>query len=149
MANQFFDEHDRSLMDRLKPAREKKVPPGVLKGFSASVEARIREKQPSLEIQFKPKRAWIPVWAPVFTVLIIGSLLVLRIPIGLQGIPPTLGTVEIAQANASQISDEIAALREVGVWTEDDEKSAGVSTESDVEDLELSNPNSSSEAPLA
>ena len=100
MTNQSFDEQDRSLMDRLKPAREKKVPPGALKGFSASVEARIREKQPSLEIQFKPKRAWIPVWAPVFAVLIIGSLLVLRMPVGVQGISPTPKIVEFTQANA-------------------------------------------------
>ena len=148
MTHQSFDDQDRSMMDRLRLVREKKVPPVILKGFSASVEARIREKQPSLEVQLRPKKSWIPVWAPVFAVLIIGSILVLRIPIGMQGIPPTLRTVEFTRANPGQISDEIAALREMGVWTEDDEKSAGVTMESDAEDLELSNPHSSSENSL-
>ncbi len=138
MGNESFDQQDRTLMERLKTAREKKVPPEILKGFSASVAARIREKQPSLEVKFKPKKLWIPVWAPVFAVLIIGSVLVLRMPVGMQGIVMTPKTVELAQANADQISDEIAALSEVGVWTEDDEKSTGVLLENDMEELELS-----------
>ena len=138
MTNESFDQQDRLLMERLKDARERKTPPEILKGFSESVGARIREKQPSLEIKLTPKNSWIPAWVPVLAVLMIGSLLVLRMPIGMQGISLTPATVELAQANASQISDEIAALSEVGVWTEDDEKSAGLLAENDLEESELS-----------
>ena len=125
-------------MERLKSAREQKVPPVLLKGFSASVTARIREKEPSLELKIKPRRSWIPVWAPVFAVLTLGSVLVLRLPIGMQGGPSISKTAEFAQAQPGQLSDEIAALSELGVWTDEDERSAGVSAENDTDDLELS-----------
>ncbi len=126
MAKESFEKQDQSLMEALKNVRDKKVPAAIMKNFSAAVESQIRENQPKLELQFKPKRFWMPVWAPVFAVLMIGSLLVLRLPVG-----------ELAQANVNQLSDDIAALRELGAWTDDDERSAGVVTENDVEDLEL------------
>ena len=135
MTNRSFDQQDRSWIERLKTAREQKVPPVILKGFSASVAARIREKQPSLELKIRQKRSWVPVWAPVFAVLIIGSILVLRLPIGMQGVPLTPKTVELAQANTSQLSDEIAALSELGVWTDEDERSVGVPAENDTDEL--------------
>ena len=56
MTKESFEKQDKSLMDALKDAREKQVPPVIMKNFSASVEAKIREKQPSLEIKFKPKK---------------------------------------------------------------------------------------------
>ncbi len=151
MTNELFDQQDKSLMERLKAVREQKVPPAIMKGFSASVEKRIREKQPSLEIQFKPKRSWVRAWVPVMTVLVIGSILVLRLPIGMRGMPvaPTNQTVELAQANSNQLTDEIAALTEVGAWTEEDEKSTGLPTENDIEDLELSRSIPSSDTRLA
>ena len=125
-------------MERLKPIRQKKVPPEILKGFSASIEARLRKNQPSLEIKLKPKRSWIPVWAPVFVVLIIGSILVLKMPPNAPDILLVPKTVELAQATPNQISDEIAVLSEVGAWTEDDEKSAGVPAEGNDKELDLS-----------
>ena len=138
MTKESFDKQDKSLMDALKDAREKQAPPVIMKNFSASVEAKIRERQPSLEIRFKPKRAWVPVWAPVFAVLVIGSVLVLRSPVGIREIPASPKIIELAQANAAQLSDEIAELRELGVWTDEDEKSSGVISESDMDDLEFS-----------
>jgi len=138
MTNKSFDEQDKFLMERLKTTREKKVPLVILKGFSDSIFARIREKQLNPALEIKPRRSWVPVWAPVFAVLIIGSVLVLRLPISMQRVPSIPKTVQLAQANTSQLSDEIATLSELGVWTEDDEKSAGVSTENDIEELELS-----------
>lgn len=148
MAKESFEGQDHSWMERLKGVREKKVPPIFLKGFADSVESQIRKTQPSLEIQLKPKRTWVPVWTPVLVVLIIGSLLVLRLPVGMRQIPAPVKTIELAKANVTQLSDEIAALREIGAWTDEDEKSAGVTTENDAEDLELSNANINSETQL-
>ena len=148
MTSKLFDQQDRSLMEHLKTVREKRIPPAILKGFSASVVALIREKQPSLEIKMKPKKSWVPVWAPVFAVLIIGCVLVLRLPIASQGIPLMTKTVELAQANTNQLSDEIVTLSELGVWTEDDEKSSGVPTENDTDELELSKAISHSDTKL-
>lgn len=148
MAKESFEKQDQSWMERLKGIREKKVPPIFLKGFADSVESQIRKTQPSLEIQLKPKRTWVPVWTPVLAVLIIGSLLVLRLPAGMRQIPAPVKTIELAQANVNQISDEIATLREMGAWTDEDEKSSGVISESDIDDLELSNVNSVSDTQL-
>ena len=142
MAPESFEKQDKAFMEALKGTREKKVPPMMLKGFSASVEKKIREKQPSLEIQLKPKRVWIPVWVPVLTVLVIGSLLVLRMPYEMKG-PDIVHHYKVVElADASELSDEIAALRELGAWTDEDEKATGIATETDAEDLELSNANS-------
>mgnify|MGYP001564172558 CR=1 FL=1 len=137
MAKESFEKQDERLMEALKSAREKKVPSGLLKGFSASVEKKIREKQPSLEIQVKPKRTWAPAWVPVFAVLIIGSLLVLRLPLRVKETTSPLKTVGVTHVSVAQLSDEIAALRELGAWTDEDEKTAGVASEIDAEDLEL------------
>ena len=139
MEKESFEKQDQSLMEALKNVRDKKVPSAIMKNFSAAVESKIRESQPTRELQFKPKRSWMPVWAPVLAVLMIGSLLVLRLPIGLREIPmnSTARPIQLAQANTNQLSDDIAALRELGAWTDDDERSAGVATENDAEDLEL------------
>jgi len=152
MDRQSFEEQDKSWMDATKKEREKKVPSAIMKGFSASIESKIRQNQPSLEIKFKSKRVWVPVWAPVFAVLVIGSVLVLRSPAGtsrgvLQYAPDK--TVQLAQANVTQLSDEIAALREIGAWTDEDEKSIGVITDAELEDLELANARSDSKIRLA
>ncbi|OIO37914.1 MAG: hypothetical protein AUJ72_03630 [Candidatus Omnitrophica bacterium CG1_02_46_14] len=130
MDHRSFDEQDKAWMERFKTKREEKVPQEILKGFSAGVEAQIRQNQPSLEVQWKPKRRWLPVWTPVLAVLIIGSIVVLRIPMS--------KTVELAQATPSQISDEIADLSEVGAWTEEDDKSTGVVLNHEIDELELS-----------
>ena len=150
MDQKSFEEQDKSWMDAVKSDREKKVPPAILKGFSASVEAKIRQNQPSLEIKYKSKRAWIPVWASVFAVMILGSLLVLRLPAGIKEVRVTsVKTIELAQANVTQLSDEIAILREIGAWTDDDEKSVGVTTDAELEDLELAKANMASQIRLA
>ena len=150
MENESFEKQDRSLMETLKGVRDKKIPSVMMKNFSVSVEDKIRERQPSLEIQVKPKRSWVPVWAPVFAVLMIGSLLVLRLPMGSREMPltPSSVPVQLAQANVNELSDDIAALRELGAWTDDDEKSAGIGTESELEDLELSKASVSLETQL-
>lgn len=139
MDHKSFEEQDKSWMDATKTEREKKAPSAIMKGFSASVESKIRQHQPSLEIKLKPRSAWVPVWAPVFAVLVIGSLLVLRMPVGMKDASLPIKTIELAQANVTQLSDEIAALREIGAWTDEDENSVGAITDAELDDLELAN----------
>ena len=137
MTNENFEKMDESLMKGLKEAREKKVPPKVLKGFSASVEARIRENQPAVELQTASKRSFVPAWAPVFAVLVITLAVVLRNPSQFNPSAPISPVIQIASANVSDISEEIATLRELEVWTDEDERSIGVLSENSADELEL------------
>ncbi len=101
------------------------VPPEVLKNFSWEVELKIRQK---LENPPKPRAARIfsPVWAPIGAALILFLVLAPHFP---QGFGPT------RPANISEISIEIAAMREMGVWTEEDE-SAVAGAETGLSDIE-------------
>ncbi len=121
MTKEPFEKMDESLMRRMKDLRERNIPPEILKGFSASVEARIREKEAPV-FQARPARSFIPVWVPALAVLIVS--------VGLAVYVPHSSTIQLASANVAEISEEIAALRELGVWTEEDEKAIGVSESS-------------------
>ncbi len=133
MTNDSFKKMDERWMNDLKLMREKKVPAKMLDGFSASVEARIREVEKPQERKnfgFRPRRFFVPVFVPTFAVLIIASMVVLRSP---------SNPAQLASATtAVELSDEAAVLREVNVWTDEDEAAAGVSTDNSLADIELS-----------
>ena len=139
MTKEPFEKIDESLMKDLRNLRERNIPPGILKGFSASVEARIREKEGEKEFQVAPKKSFVPVWAPVFAVLMITLVVVLHPPFKSNPFTPVSLSPQLVSANGSDISEEIATLHELGVWTEEDEKAAGISSENNLDDLELTN----------
>ena len=113
MTQEPFEKMDESLMRRMKDLREPNIPPEILKGFSASVESRIREKQtPAFET--RPRRFFMPVWIPAFAVLILA--------VGLMLYVPRSSDIQLASAEVTEISEEITTLRELGVWTEEDEQ---------------------------
>ena len=113
MTQEPFEKMDESLMQRMKDLRERNIPPEILKGFSASVESRIREKQtPAFEA--RPRRSFLPVWVPAFAVLILA--------VGLMLYVPRSSDIQLASAEVTEISEEITTLRELGVWTEEDEQ---------------------------
>ncbi len=128
MTKEPFEKMDSSWMEALKKARLKKVPPKILEGFSASVESRIRERQAKeAPAPAEPKRIRIPVWAPAFAVLIVASVVVLR------------GGLErpwMAPAD-SGLSEEVAVMRELGVWDDEDEAAAGINGEVAAQELEI------------
>lgn len=127
MTKEPFEKMDSFWMETLKKARLKKVPPKILEGFSASVEARIRERQAKeAPAPAEPKRFRIPVWAPVFAVLIVASVVVLRSGLERPWTPPA----------DSGLSEEIAVMRELGVWGDEDEAAAGINGEAAAEELE-------------
>ena len=142
MKNHDFEKIDERWMKDLKEIREKKVPEKILDGFAASVEARIREDKRNVAAKaydIKPKRFLVPVFAPTFAVLIIGSVLVLRSPLATrpEAVPQALTRRVSEKTTSDNISEEVAVLREVGAWTEEDEAAAGVSSDAGLSDIEL------------
>ncbi len=122
MKKEPFEKLDESLMKDLKNLRDKNVPSEILKGFSASVEKRIREKQAPEPVRSLPRRGWVPLWVPAFAVLVVASVIAIRFPFGSPAISVSPATVQLASAGSSELSDEIAILRELGAWTDEDEK---------------------------
>jgi hypothetical protein len=138
MTKEPFDELDRELMKKLEGRRKKELPKGLLDGFSAQVEARIRGKEAPAPLH-RPSRRWAPVWVPTFAVLFLAVVVVLRLPKGPDGRPATLPfqpAAREAQAPLADLADEIGLLMELGVWTEEDEKAVGNGYEGAAQDLE-------------
>jgi len=123
MSNERFKELDESWMRDLKNLREEKISPERLKGFSASVRARILEEETKKALRTRPNpfRWLLPVWVPTLAVLVIASAVVLKSPAGQTPYAPSAKTSHVASANVSEVSEEIEALRQVGAWSEDDE----------------------------
>ena len=127
-----FEKMDASLRYDLKLAKPT-VPAPLLNDFSASVVEKIRERELHKEAKLFAGMTWI---APAFAVLVLASALVWRLPIWTIELPLTsqqmaAGTVQVIglTANVASIVDEVAALRELGVWTEEDDASAGTADE--------------------
>ena len=129
MKNGSFDSMDESLKKRLQEVPRVPVPPSMLKGFSASVAARLRQTVP--DRASAPKRWVIPAMVPAFAVLALAIVAVNRMGPAATPVP----YVQIA-SNPSAISTEIAALRELGVWTDEDEGAIGVTDEAALDELE-------------
>ena len=134
MNEQNFEKMDQEWMNATKEIREKKVSEGMLKGFSASVERRI------LATERPTRNAWTASsWVPAMAILLLASLVVLRLPSTFKPVAPVSQSVEYAQLHDSNgVSEEIAALKEVGAWNEADDALFGGGDETIAEDLELS-----------
>jgi hypothetical protein len=126
MKHESFEKMDEFFMKHLGLARQKSVPPESLKNFSWEVELKIRQ---AAECP-KPRAARFlsPIWAPVCAALILFLVLV----------PHFSGNFSsVHSVNVSEISSEIAAMREMGVWTEEDEN-AVAGPDAGLSDIELS-----------
>ena len=125
MHDEQFKKMDESWMKNLKKLREEKTPPALMEGFSVSVKGRILEEETRKALTINPLgsfRRLAPLWVPTFAVLIIASAVVLKSPAGRRPYPaPTVKTAGAVSVNASEVNDEIEALRQMGAWTEDDE----------------------------
>jgi hypothetical protein len=128
MDDKDFDKTDRSFMAALKGLREK--PSGRSHGLAADVERHLRAGAP-------PSRTRVRVLP--WLVPALGFSLVLLIP-GLrpaQVTAPSEGRIQLASRPAvSALDEEIALLKEVGAWTEDDDRR--VAPETEYEEIELS-----------
>ena len=124
MDDRSFEKLDKQFMEGMKPLREEKVPEHLLKGFKDAVWEKARAQRTPAPAP-RARRVGVPLWAPVFAVLVLGVALVLKIPSQGQ-LPAVTPTVYLAQADPADVSEEVAALRELGVWTEEDELASGV-----------------------
>lgn len=134
MDDKNFEKMDQDWMKSTKELREKKVSEGMLKGFAVSVERRLEAQK---EVP-KPVRALT--WVPAMALLVIAF--VLAVPSPRMFFPGFLApqTLDYAQLQETEnLDEEIAALKEVGAWSEADDALLGENAELEIEDLELSN----------
>lgn len=160
MDEEKFKQIDEKLMAKFKSQRDKKVPWEIMKGFSASVENKLRERDQKTFV-FRPSRAWLPAAVPVFAVMVLASWVVLRTPAtvapvvspAVQVAAPLPVVTQLAQVSSpienADMAEEIAALREIGAWTDDDQDAIGAIDELDLEQVELSDLNSQTARHLA
>lgn len=115
MKNSSFKKWDKFFMEHLETSRRKTVPPEILKNFGWEVEMKIRQEQIN---PAKPgmMRMLSPVWMPICTVAILFLVLAPHFQSGFH---------RARFVNTAEIPTEIAAMREVGVWTEEDENMVG------------------------
>lgn len=133
-----FDKMDSEFLKKFEKLRKERVPKKVLEGFSASVEEKIRKKlfTPALE----KKRFRLPLWAPVMTVLVLGSLVLFRTGLHRATYFESPGSsMVISQQRLvnGDLSVEIAALKEMGEWTDEDETVLGDPTEELIQTADL------------
>ena len=127
MTDEHFETMDEKLMSAAKTLREKEVSEGMLKGFSASVERRILAKQ---QTERSPRTAFSPGWVPAAAVMVLASLVALRLPTEpVSSVSQTNDHVQPSNRE-TDVEDEIAALKELGVWSDEDEAAIGMSEES-------------------
>ncbi|MBI3307551.1 MAG: hypothetical protein HYZ84_07090 [Candidatus Omnitrophica bacterium] len=134
MNEPFFEEQDRQFMEKLKKIRNQPLPDNLLKDFSTSVEKRIVERQ--------RRKTWMPVAAvtAVFVMMALaGIFLVQQFQPASEIIPEPEQEIimkDPAVLPEANLSEELLALEELGVWTEEDEKSVGMALESALNELE-------------
>ena len=127
MTDKYFEPMDEKLMDSMKTLREKEVSEGMLKGFSASVERRILAKQ---QAERSPRAAFSPGWVPALAVMVLASLVVLRLPSEpVSQVSQSTGHTRLSNNKEVDVEDEIAALKELGVWSDEDEATFGGTSE--------------------
>lgn len=125
MSNESFEKRDQDFMEKLKTEREKGVSPEILRGFSASVEAKIRQKEVKKCNRPLGARLMAPVLVPVFAVILLASVVVFKNPsFHMPGPEPTMAMMLTSTAD---LSDEIAALEELGVWGDEDSELLDIS----------------------
>ena len=104
MKREPFEHMDERWMKILKSERERNINPEILKGFSASVERRLTAGAAPA------RRRFFPVAVPVLTMLVLVAVVVTR------------SNVTSVSGSASELPEEIAALSEMGVWTDEDDQ---------------------------
>jgi hypothetical protein len=145
MRIEIFEQQDRAMLNAFKSVREKKVPPQVLEGFSAAVEDRIRRKQARHRPHFVFQWPRMRVLVPSLAVLLIALLMTLKMPYDGKDYSPVKSAktairttpIDMFSGPIFDIVGEVALLRELGVWTEEDEDIFGELSEYALEILDL------------
>lgn len=117
-----FEKFDEAWMKRCQAHREKKVPAPLLEGFSRSVEERIRREFEKKSPRLNPSTPWVRLWVPAFVLfLVFTTSFVIRATFLTKPAEVSFVTSPFALSEISIILEDIAVLRELGAWTEEDE----------------------------
>ena len=131
MDNKNFEKADRLFMNALKGLREK--PSDVPYGIAGEVERRLRASASPSRTRVSRALPWlVPALALSLVLTVVPALRpahVLQVP-GAE-------RIQLASRPASlAVDEEIAILKEVGAWTEEDD--SRVAPEAEYEEIELS-----------
>ena len=149
--NREFEKMDSEMMEIFKPARNQAMPEGLLKNFSARVESKILKGNIRAGLGGGGLAAWgfaffilaVVLWrvlpaqgpAAVPVPVIVLESPALRVPPGAKQSPVPHDVS--APATETEILSDIEALKELGVWTEEDEEKIGILAEERFSELEL------------
>ncbi len=131
MDDKNFEKADRSFMTALKGLREKPSDGGY--GIAAEVERRLRAGGSAPRARRARALPWlVPALALSLVVAVVPALRPVHVTQG-----PVAERIQLAsRPTVSSVDDEIAILKEVGAWTEDDDNR--VAPETEYEEVELS-----------
>jgi hypothetical protein len=117
-----FDKWDEKLEKKFKELPKKEISPILLNQLGDAIADKLSERQ----LAKAPRSMqWIPIGIPAFAVCLLAFVVIVRMPVS-PTFPIQKAPIQLA-SNTQDIDEEIAALRELGVWTEDDEKEIGIS----------------------
>ncbi len=130
--NDDFEKMDSAWMDLTKKAREIQVPSEILKDFSGQVQKKILERRARAAF-FMGVEAGALVIA-----LVLGAIALMHFrPVTQQTAPaPEPASAQLKELEESDIVSEIEALKELGVWTDEDETAIGIPADTALGDLE-------------
>ncbi len=129
MDDKNFEKADRSFMSALKGVREK--PSDVSYGVAAEVERRLRAGASPSRARAARALPWLVPALALSLVLAVPALYTTHVP------APETARIQLASKPATlAVDEEIAILKEVGAWTEEDDRR--VAPESEYEEIELS-----------
>lgn len=144
MSKESFEQMDQDFEKIFRPHKEARVPDELLKDFDTQVKRRILDRK-SRAFPFGIAYAALAVL--VLTIAAFGLFFwKINLPTprpvaepvaAVSSQAPIQSTPETADLEESDLLTEIAALQELGVWTEADDDSIGISIEQSLSELEL------------
>ncbi len=155
MNDKNFEKMDEAWMQALRSVREKKVPNNILRNFDVLVAQRIIHQQkenpvfaggwalvllPALAIVLA-----VGIWRffpefkkPSPTVPALTSQFVQPEPLKVEAVEALVpAAISVADLHEEEIADEIEALKDLGVWTDEDESSVGILPENTFDELDM------------
>lgn len=126
MKDDSFDQMDESLMKDFKKLRDRKVPDSILRGFGESVEKRILEEGRPV---FHFGNGTVILSATFILLIVLGAVWQWSKPAVI--VPGSVKMVAENQAvlETSDIDSDVAVLKALGEWGEDDEAAIGIPVE--------------------
>ena len=133
MKDEKFRKIDDSVSEGMKNFPVRRIPQEILKNFSSDVAQKIRERE-NQRIRAAEKRPlfWFQAVVPAMAVFLLFFAVVFRFP----SIKMTSALIPLVSMSTSEITEEIAAMKALGVWNDEDDK-AVLSDESALEEIEI------------